>query len=363
MSKISKRLALLAATLLATAPAFASAAFAFDGWHTENITTIPGKAAGYDYITYDAANKHVFLGHRGEGLQVFDPATHTLIKTIETTPAHSSNGVVLAPDLDLGLSENEDGTFIPFKLSTLASLSEAVKIAPGIDAGHYDPTTKRVFFNTEPTKEGSPVMAVDTTTFKVVGTLVVPTQKAEGAVADGHGKLYLAGQLESKIFVIDTAGMKLVDTYSSPACGKPTMIEVDTDLKRLFVTCRSLGDKKAALVVLNTENGATVWSAEIGDGTDSLVYDKATKRLFSADGIHATLTVAEVTSADSFKLVESLATYNNLKVVTMDHQNQKLYGMVAEGSADYAKKVNTAVSYVNPNTVFPNTFRVITFSK
>jgi DNA-binding beta-propeller fold protein YncE len=351
-------MALLAAAMMITTPAFA-----FDGWHTESVTTIPGKGAGYDYISYDAVNKRVFLGHRGEGLQVFDPATKTVVKTIDGTVQHSSNGAVLVPEMDLGFSENEDGTFTTFKLSTLANVGEAAKIAPGIDAGHYDPFTKHVLFNTEPGKEGAPIMAVDAATQKVVGTLVVPTQKPEGAIADGKGRFYLAGQLESKIFVIDTASMKIVDTFSSPVCGKPTMIEVDTDLKRLFVTCRSLGDKKAALVVFNTETGATVWSAEIGDGSDSLVYDKANKRLFSADGIHATMTVAEVTSADSYKLIESLATYNNLKVVTMDKENQKLYGMVAEGSADYGKKVNLAVSPFNPNTVFPNTFKVITFTK
>ncbi len=360
---MSVRNTLLAASVLASAAMTAAPARAFDGWHTENVTMLTSKTSSYDYITYDPGTHHVFLGHRKEGLQVFDPATHTMIKTIETSPEHSSNGAVLISEMDLGMSENEDGTFIPFKLSTLAPIAPAVKIADGIDAGHYDPMTKHVLFNTEPSKEGTPVMAVDTTTFKVIGTVMVPTQKAEGAIADGHGKMYLAGQLESKIFVIDTVAMKVTGTLASPTCGKPTMIQVDNELNRLFVSCRSLGDKKAALVVLNLENGATVWSAPIGDGSDSLIYDKATKRLFSANGIDATLTVAEVSSADSYKLSESLATYNNLKVVAMDHDNQKLYGMVAEGSADYAKKVNMAVSPFNPNTVFPNSFRVVTFSK
>jgi len=355
---MSKKLALLAAAMMMTTPAFA-----FDGWHTESVTVIPGKGAGYDYITYDAANKHVFLGHRGEGLQVFDPATKTVIKTIDGTKEHSSNGVVLVSDMDLGFSENEDGTFTAFKLSTLANVGDAVKIAPGIDAGHYDPFTKRVLFNTEPGKDGAPIMAVDPTTMKVTGTIMAPTKKPEAAVADGKGRFYLAAQVESKILVIDTAAMKITDTFSSPSCGKPTMIEVDTDLKRLFVTCRSLGATKASLTVFNTDTGATVWTNEMGDGSDSLVYDKANKRLYSANGISATLTVAEVTSADSYKIVESLATYNNLKVVTMDKANQKLYGMVAEGSADQAKKINLAVSPWWANTVFPNTFRVVTFTK
>jgi outer membrane protein assembly factor BamB len=360
------RNALLAATLLAATPALAfvaaTPALAFDGWHTENVTAIPSKTSSYDYITYDSTNKHLFLGHRGEGLQVFDPVEHKLVTTLAGTPEHSSNGVTVIADMDMGVVNNEDGTAIPFKLSTLA-MGETVKLAEGIDTSHYDPSSKHLFFNTEPGKDGTPVIVVDPTTMKKVTSIMVATKKAEGAAADGAGKLYLSGQTEGKIFVIDTNVNTVTATWSSPACAKPTMIEVDARAKRLFVSCRALGTVKAALVVLNTENGATVWSAEIGDGSDGLAYDEPTHRLFSTNGVHANLTVAQMLSPDSFKIIETLGTYNNAKVIAMDHENQKLYTMVAEGSANTEKKINTAVSPYAANTVFPNSFRVITISK
>lgn len=353
---------ILAAALLASS-ALVSQAFAFDGWHTENVTMLPSKTAGYDYISYDAGTKHLFLGHRKEGLQVFDPATHKLIKTMPGTEEHSSNGVTVISEMDLGIINNEDGTFIPFKLSTLEVTGPAVKLAEGIDTSHYDPASKRILFNVEPDKTNTDVTVVDAKTLKTVGTIKVPTGKAEGAIADGAGKFYLAGQTEGKIFVLDPANLKLVDTWTSPTCAKPTMIEVDKDAKRLFVSCRSLGAVKASLVVLNTDTGATVWANEIGDGSDGLAYDAKTKRIFSTNGVSATLTVAEMTSPDSFKIVETLATMNNLKVIAMDHENQKIYSMAAEGSADQAKKINLAVSPFSANTVMPNSFRVVTFSK
>ena len=355
---MNKKLALLAtAALLCAAPAFA-----FDGWHTENVTMLPSKTAGYDYITYDSGTKHVFLGHRKEGLQVFDPATHTIVATLAGTAEHSANGATIIPEMDLGVVNHEDGSYMPFKLSTLA-VSPIVKIAEGIDTSHYDPASKRLLFNTEPDKGNTPVMVLDVTTMKMVGTINVPTGKAEGAVADGKGKFYLAGQTEGKIFVLDPGNLKLVDTWSSPTCAKPTMIEVDAAAKRLFVSCRSLGAVKASLVVLNTDTGATVWANEIGDGSDGLAYDAKTKRIFSTNGVAANLTVAEMTSPDSFKIVETLSTMGNVKVIAMDHENQKIYSMVAEGSADQAKKINTAVSPFSANTVMPNSFRVITYSK
>jgi DNA-binding beta-propeller fold protein YncE len=355
--QMSIKRALLAASLMIATPALA-----FDGWHTENVTAIPSKTSSYDYITYDAANKHLFLGHRGEGLQVFDPVEHKLVTTLAGSAAHSANGATVIPEMDLGIVNMEDGSFMPFKLSTLA-VGDITKIAEGIDTSHYDPASKHLFFNTEPGKDGTPVMVVDAATLKPVTTIMVPTKKAEGAAADGKGKFYLAGQTEGKIFVIDTAANTLTATWSSPACAKPTMIEVDEAAKRLFVSCRALGAVKAALVVLNTENGATVWSAEIGDGSDGLAYDEPSHRLFSTNGVHANLTVAQMLSPDSFKILETLATYNNAKVIAMDHANQKIFTMVAEGSANTEKKINVATSPYSANTVFPNSFRVITISK
>src|SRR5690348_15479634 len=92
---------------------------AFDGWHLESATVIDGKASGWDYVAYDAGTRHVFIGHRKEGLQVFDPATRKVVKVIDGTQADSSNGATLMPELDLALSNNEDGTVTPFALSTL----------------------------------------------------------------------------------------------------------------------------------------------------------------------------------------------------------------------------------------------------
>jgi hypothetical protein len=94
--------------------ALAPPSFAFDGWHVENVTMLPSKSAGYDYIAYDPGTKHVFLGHRKEGLQVFDPVAHELIKTMPGSEEHSSNGVTLIPEMDRGVINNVEFRFLDF---------------------------------------------------------------------------------------------------------------------------------------------------------------------------------------------------------------------------------------------------------
>ena len=57
------RAAAALACLVAAGPAVA-----YDGWHLEHAITFPGKSSGWDYVSFDAMNDHVFLGHRKDGL-------------------------------------------------------------------------------------------------------------------------------------------------------------------------------------------------------------------------------------------------------------------------------------------------------
>ena len=164
-------------------------AAAFDGWHLESAVTIPGKTAAFDYITFDGAANRLFLGHRKEGLQVFDLASNKVVKVIGNTAASSSNGAVLMPEFDLGISNNEDGTITPFKLSTLEA-QEPVKLGEELDTSHYDPASKRIFVNMAAGKDGSEIVVLEAPSLKQLGVIKVASKKLEHAVPDGSGNLY-----------------------------------------------------------------------------------------------------------------------------------------------------------------------------
>ena len=54
-------------------------AVAFDGWHLEEATAIPGRAGAWDYLSLDAARGRLFIGRRKDGLQVFDLGRRQLL--------------------------------------------------------------------------------------------------------------------------------------------------------------------------------------------------------------------------------------------------------------------------------------------
>jgi hypothetical protein len=353
-----KKLSIILAAALS-----AASAMAYDGLHLISSATFASTNAGWDYVSYDAANKHVFLGHRKDGLQVYDPATQKIIKVVGDTASHSANGAAMAPEFDLGISNNEDGTYTPFKLSTLEA-GASIKIAEGIDTSHYDTATKRFVFNTEPDAKGTHLLVMEAATQKVVGEILVPSTKAEGADADGAGNYYLVGQDRDEMYLLDTKALKLVSTWNIAAfCGKPTGVATDAVNHRVFVTCRGRDAVKPAFVVLDAANGSKVYSVEIGGGSDSLIYDAPTKRLYSANGVNANLSVIEQIDANNYKVVEHLGTEAWVRTMAMDHATGRLYAQTASGASDASKKILTAVSPYYINTIFPNTYRVLTYGK
>lgn len=356
------RTALVLALLTTAAVVPASLAVAQDGWHLKSATTIDGKAAGWDYVSFDEATNHVFVGHRKEGLQVFDPVSHKVVKVVDGTAEASSNGAVLIPALDLGVSNNENGTIIPFKLSTLEAQAP-IKVGEDLDTSHFDPVGKRLVVNLAGGKGGTELVMLDPATMKDVGHLHVASHKVEGADSDGTA-FFLAAQDLDKIYRIDTAaGKVLAEIDVAAVCGQPTSVAADVADDRVFVGCRGRGSVKPSLTVLDGTKGAVIYSAEIGAGTDSLAYDAASKRIFSTNGLGANLNVFEQTDPNTYKPEETLGTRAFVRTMAIDHKTETLYAVTAEGSADPAKKILTAVSPFYPNTFYPNTFTVLAYGK
>src|SRR5215468_1412513 len=92
-----KRLASIAAIAIAGfGPAFAA------DYSVKNRFPIPGEG-GWDYLTYDAQGKRLFIS-RGTHVQVVDPDKGSVLADIPDTPG--VHGIALAHDLGKGFISN-----------------------------------------------------------------------------------------------------------------------------------------------------------------------------------------------------------------------------------------------------------------
>lgn len=342
--------------------AVSGASHAFDGWKLESSTAIPGKNSAWDYVSLDAANNHLFIGRRGNGLQVFDITLGKVTKVIGNTAANSSNGALLVPEFDLGLSYNENGTLTPFKLSTLEAQAD-IKLGEELDSAHYDPATKRVVVNMASGAEGTELIVLQLPSLQNVGSIKVTSKKPEHAEADGKGGFYLAARDENAVYRLDTKELKITAKWPTPGCAQTNGLAIDAANDRVFVGCRGSATVKPSFQVLNAQSGAVIYTAEIGGGNDDVVYDAALKRIFLANGVNAVLNVFEQVDADNYKPVEAMGTQAGVRTIAMHPKTKKIYAVTAEGSADYSKKITTSVSPYYANTFFPDRFFVLTYAK
>ena len=353
------KFALTAATMTLCA-AFSLSAQAFDGYHLESATTVKNKGGGWDGVSLDSARGQLYLGLRKEGLQVFDLKKKKVIKTIANT--EGTSGVTLIPDFDLGVSNNAPGSITPFKLST-GKAGAAMPMGGELEDSVYDPATKRLVVKMGAKGDATEFEVLEVPSLKKVGTIKIPSKRLDGTAVDGKGNLFADARDKNVVFRIDMKSLQVNAEWKIDNCEVPSGMDIDPDNQRLFVGCRGKGEVKPVLAVLDTQSGKTVFTHEIGRQNGAVVYDAASKRIFTANGYDAFLVIFQQFGPDTYKPVEALGTRPGVRTIAYDEKTQKIYGIAAEGSADFGKKINTSVGPFYPNTFFPDTLQVLTYSK
>src|SRR6476469_2793348 len=125
-----------------------------------------GGEGGWDYLTFDAAGKRLFIS-RGTHVMVVDPYKGTVLGDIPNTPG--VHDIALAQDLGKGfISNGRENSITVFDLKTLKETGRIKIEGENPDAMLYDPSSKRVFAFNGRSKNAT---VIDATNDKVVGNV------------------------------------------------------------------------------------------------------------------------------------------------------------------------------------------------
>ena len=345
--------AFLFLAVAAVASLVPSLAAAESFYRLESAVTLKSAKPDWDYLAFDASRGNLFIARRGEGLVVYSAKTKKMVRTIDDSD--DAGATVLVPEFDRGYTANEDGTSTVFRLSTLKTI-ERMKFGNDADAGVYEPVTKQIAFTMA---DSSALAFVDARTGKSLGQMTVDSKKLDGTVADGEGNVLLALRDRNSVVKIDVAARKVAAEWKLAPCEQPTGIAYDPAGKRAFIGCRG---KSPMLTVLDTTSGNVVATMEIGRGNDGVVFDPATKKVITSNGVDGNLVIYEQVDADHYKLAEATTTRPYARTMAYDYATHRIYLVTAEGTADPAKKINTGVTAFYPNRYFPDTFTVLTLA-
>jgi DNA-binding beta-propeller fold protein YncE len=278
-----------------------------------------GGDGGWDYLTYDAAGKRLFIS-RGTRVMVVDPSNGSVITEIPDTAG--VHGIALAHDLGKGFTSNgRDNTVTVFDLKTLKETAR-IKLEGGVnpDAILYDAASKRVFtFN----GRSNNATAIDAATDKLVGNLPLDG-KPEFAADDGKGMVYVNIEDKNEITMIDARKAAVVKSWPLAPCEEPSGLAMDQKHRRLFAGCHN-----KMMAVMDADTGKVVATVPIGEGVDANAFDPGAGLAFSSNG-DGTLTVAHQDSPDKYTVVENAQTQKFARTMALDTNTHDVYLVTAE---------------------------------
>lgn len=333
---------LVCSMLLAAAPVFAAAP---DHYKLDKVITLGGDG-GWDYLTYDAAGKRLFLS-RATRVMVVDPATGKVLKEIPDTDG--VHGIALAHDLGKGFTSNgRESTVTVFSLKTLEQTDKVKVTGENPDAIVYEPVTRRVFTMNGRSNSST---VIDAASDKVVATIALDG-RPEFAVADGKGRVFVNIESKSELSEIDAASAKVLKTWSLTPCESPSGLAMDREHRRLFSGC----DNKV-MAVSDADAGKVVASFPIGEGVDATRFDPGTQLAFSSNG-QGTLTVAHEDSPDKYTVLENAPTQKYARTMALDPATHTVYLV----TADVKIEPSVPEGQRPKRTVLPGSFRLLVMS-
>ena len=125
------------------------------------------------------------------------------------------------------------------------------------------------------------------------------SKKLDGTAPDGEGNLLMALRDTKSVAKIDVAQRKVAAQWKTTGCEQPTGLAYDREHKRIFVGCRG---KKPVLAVHGCARAKWSRTLEIGRGNDGVIYDAATRKIYTSNGVDANLVIYDQVDADTYKL-------------------------------------------------------------
>ncbi|MEO6916805.1 MAG: YncE family protein [Chitinophagaceae bacterium] len=291
---------------------------------------------GWDYLAVGPANK-LYVSH-GSQVNVLNKTTGDSIGVIvNTTGVH---GIAFDPK---GMGFTSNGRLNNVTVFDPKTDQETGHIATGEnpDAIMYDPFSKMIVTCNGRSKD---LTVIDPSTQKVVTTIPVGG-KPETAVSDENGNWFVNIEDKNEIVKVNSKTYQVEAHWMLTPAEGPTGLAIDKAGKRLFVGC----DKQ--LAILNYTTGKIVTTLPIGDGCDGVAFNNKTKTIFTSNG-EGTMTIIKEITADSYKVLQTLATKRSARTIAIDESTETIY----LPAVDYESQPVTAGG--RPKSV-PGSFQIL----
>ena len=333
MKKISFLLSLIVVTLF-TAKAQPSKSI-----HLKNTFYIQS-TGWWDYLEIGPTNDRLYVSH-GNQVNILNKITGDSLGIIENTKG--VHGIAFDLANNEGFTSNGSlNNVTVFNIATNKIITQ-IPTGQNPDAIFYEPFSKKIITCNGRSKN---LTIIDAIQNKVVDSVYIGG-KPETAVSDGKGKIYVNLEDKNEIVQIDAKTFKVLNRWSiAPGIG-PTGLAFDIKTNRLFAGCEKL------LMVLDAVTGKVIDKIKIGDGCDGVVFDEATKNIYTSNG-EGTLSVIHEENANKYVFVKNVVTKKSARTLILDKKSHLIYLPAAEFDATLKDSRGRAM-------IKPGSFQILVF--
>ena len=333
MKKISFLLSLIVVTLF-TAKAQPSKSI-----HLKNTFYIQS-TGWWDYLEIGPTNDRLYVSH-GNQVNILNKITGDSLGIIENTKG--VHGIAFDLANNEGFTSNGSlNNVTVFNIATNKIITQ-IPTGQNPDAIFYEPFSKKIITCNGRSKN---LTIIDAIQNKVVDSVYIGG-KPETAVSDGKGKIYVNLEDKNEIVQIDAKTFKVLNRWSiAPGVG-PTGLAFDIKTNRLFAGCEKL------LMVLDAVTGKVIDKIKIGDGCDGVVFDEATKNIYTSNG-EGTLSVIHEENINRYVFVKNVVTKKSARTLILDKKSHLIYLPAAEFDATLKDSRGRAM-------IKPGSFQILVF--
>lgn len=303
-----------------------------------------GGAGGWDYLSFDAQRRHLFVS-RGDRIEVVDVDANKRIGTIPGTPG--VHGIAIDQPEHRGYASNgQNASVTVFDLDSLKTVATVVGTGEKPDAILFDPASKHVItFN----GKGHSFSVIDPASNQVVATVALPG-KPEFAVADEAGHVFVNIEDRAELARIDSMANKVMANWKLSGCQSPSGLAIDHAHHRLFSVCDN-----QQMAVTDALSGKQVATVTIGDGPDAVVFDEGTATVYSSNGESGDITAVHEDDSDHYRIVQTIPTQPSARTLALDPKLHRLYLSAARLAVPAMEGHHPAVE--------PDSFTVLTVGR
>ena len=350
MKLLDARQLALATVVLGVSLVGSFAAQSQSGYHLlkkYDLGAAPGGKEYWDYITFDASTRRLYISHNTE-VKVVDADSGAIVGSV--SDLKRVHGIVVMNDLGHGfISDGGADEVVVFDLKTLKPTGH-IKTGGNPDCIIYDPASKHIFAMNGKTNDAS---VIDPVSEKVIATIPIGG-RPEYAVPDGHGTIYDNVEDKNEVVAIDSMTNTVKSRWPIAPAEEATAIDLDEQHHRLFI-----GGRNKILAIMNVDTGKVVQTFPIGSGVDTNIFEPSTGTLFVA-AREGTLHVYHEDSPDNFSVVETVKTEFGARNMALDPKTHQLF----IDTADFTPAAAPTTEQPKPQpTPVSGTFRLLVYGR